>query len=340
MTHYTCLVIGDDYEEQLEKYNVESLELIQGETLQEIAAKQGIAKSEKKLFDELKRLTLEPFGYGMTAIVTEDFDRGKLAELYRMGIEYFVTVGEDGQLRALKRLVSNGGKWDWYVVGGRWRQVLKAKEDAVGELGEWSDVDHPLYPLIKRVDGEYVPVPGFWDRIKVADLDIEGMEAQWKEEIHGVALTQYDDFHRILNGRPCELPTLWITRRAEELAGAAQVPAGDETHLPVTARGVDYQCARDEFWELPLPKELKTAGITHINASWFIPREDYIRLLRQRWWTPHAYIHQGEWCERGGIGWFGTVEEVYEWFEWHDKVIALLKSLPGDTWLTMVDCHI
>ena len=57
--------------------------------------------------------------------------------------------------------------------------------------------------------------------------------------------------------------------------------------------------------------------------------------------TPYAFVTpDGEWVERGEMGWFGiSSNEMYE-DEWNAKFKEYLKTLGKDIILTQVDCHI
>lgn len=53
-----------------------------------------------------------------------------------------------------------------------------------------------------------------------------------------------------------------------------------------------------------------------------------------------AVVKDGEWYERGKMGWFGCVSNEMSEEEWDEKVHELLQDLPNDTLLTVFDFHI
>jgi hypothetical protein len=55
---------------------------------------------------------------------------------------------------------------------------------------------------------------------------------------------------------------------------------------------------------------------------------------------PFAIVKDGEWYERGEMGWWCCVSNEKAEEDWDAEVKELLKELPGDTLLTVVDCHI
>jgi hypothetical protein len=53
-----------------------------------------------------------------------------------------------------------------------------------------------------------------------------------------------------------------------------------------------------------------------------------------------AVLKEGEWYERGEMGWFGIVDRELAAEEWDTKFYDLIDDLPGDTLLSVYDCHI
>lgn len=57
--------------------------------------------------------------------------------------------------------------------------------------------------------------------------------------------------------------------------------------------------------------------------------------------TPYAFVTtDGEWVERGKMGWFGISSNEMNEDEWDAKFREYLKTLDKDIILTLVDCHI
>lgn len=53
-----------------------------------------------------------------------------------------------------------------------------------------------------------------------------------------------------------------------------------------------------------------------------------------------AVLKDGKWYEKGDMGWFGIVVNEMDEKEWDKQLKKLLKGLPGDTLISMYDCHI
>lgn len=53
-----------------------------------------------------------------------------------------------------------------------------------------------------------------------------------------------------------------------------------------------------------------------------------------------AVLKDGKWYERGEMGWFACVSNEKSDDQWDEEFNKLIDGLPGDTLLTVVDCHI
>lgn len=65
-------------------------------------------------------------------------------------------------------------------------------------------------------------------------------------------------------------------------------------------------------------------------------KEDYIK--RNSTFSTYAVIKDGKWYEKGEMGWWGISSDEKD--DWQDEFNKLIISLPEDTLLTVVDCHI
>jgi hypothetical protein len=49
-------------------------------------------------------------------------------------------------------------------------------------------------------------------------------------------------------------------------------------------------------------------------------------------------LYDSKWVARGDMGWWGVSSN--ENTSWDDEYQKALDAIPGDHWLTIVDCHI
>lgn len=48
----------------------------------------------------------------------------------------------------------------------------------------------------------------------------------------------------------------------------------------------------------------------------------------------------GEWYEKGKMGWWGVVQDEKDPNQWYEEFHKLFDALPDDTLVSIVDCHI
>lgn len=67
-------------------------------------------------------------------------------------------------------------------------------------------------------------------------------------------------------------------------------------------------------------------------------KEQYIK--RKSSIATFAVVHNGEWYERGEMGWWGIVSNEKSTEEWETKFDSIIQSLDTEDEVTVVDCHI
>lgn len=194
-------------------------------------------------------------------------------------------------------------KWDWYQVGGRWTGYFKGKPGVSGEQGD---------PGLMTDAAE----AGRYDVIRLKDIDFEGMEA----EAIAKANATYDKIESILKGR--------------------QYPSWKEIR---EKHGADIEAARNEYHNHPVVKDFNDARFDFwgdFHEIFGNSREEYVERQRKSVITPFAFLKDGVWSEKGQMGWFGMAMDEKAQNDWNDEFYEMLRSLPEDTLLTAVDCHI
>jgi hypothetical protein len=76
-----------------------------------------------------------------------------------------------------------------------------------------------------------------------------------------------------------------------------------------------------------------------IHLEIYGTKEEYVR--RRGFWTTYALVTEDEWIAPGEMGWFGlSTDETIDREAYDNKFVSYLKSLPKNTAITVVDCHI
>ena len=109
---------------------------------------------------------------------------------------------------------------------------------------------------------------------------------------------------------------------ARELASAAR----NEYH---------NQEGRKLLWQIKDDNNIRWSEDTVL-----IDRETFVKNARDNAVTTFAVIKDGEWIERGNMGWFGIVSNEGDRDEWNARVSEMIDELDDDTLITIVDCHI
>lgn len=113
----------------------------------------------------------------------------------------------------------------------------------------------------------------------------------------------------------------------------------------------DIQAKRDLYHTQPELVALKNRHRSNLKDPMAGAFFDYDTLLGH---TEHSYVaaHSAggipayavvkdqQWAARGEMGWFGMSTDAMDRASWVQQVTDLIQSLPDDTVLTIVDCHI
>jgi len=328
MSHFTVLVIGDDYEKQLEPFW--ELDLNREDMLKDPRA--SFKDQTEEFLEEYNNGSItkivmpdgrmlfpwnEEFqvqvprengnGYTTKKVIPEDAKEKEIQfkDLYNSFDEFVkkwhgYEPNPDGQYGYYH---NPNAKWDWYSVGGRWDGYFKLKEGASGLLGDPG--------IFGRRNDNYTNRA---DQAKKGDIDFETM----RMELVNKCLENYDLFYKILNGR--------------------DYPNWDEI---VEKHGKEnIKEARDEYYNHPVMKDLFDSNIASDFEHFLIPREEYKQKTYEGAITTYAVVKDGKWYERGEMGWWGISTNEKDESEWNAEFYQLLESLPDDTMLTLVDCHI
>lgn len=141
MSHFCVLVIGEDVDGQLLKYD-ENMEMPR---YVKYTKEQLINRGKKEIMDFKKRAydvyLKDPEGYAKKCVNPEhmnyikDVFPKKLkwteSEIYADEIKFYEPgdIGENGEVYSTG---NPNGKWDWYEIGGRWSGMLKLKKSING----------------------------------------------------------------------------------------------------------------------------------------------------------------------------------------------------------------
>lgn len=233
-------------------------------------------------------------------------------------------------------------KWDWCNLGGRWRGFFHAKKGVKVSYPtprpRLSPIRDNARGVVSEEDGNDVAIlgesgsfgdpegesmEGRADLIRKGDIDFDAMRS-----LAGMnAEMMYDKFESVTAGLTA--PPTWSEVRATY--------EGEEG-------GMDK--ARNEFnshpWVQALTKNNLNPFLADAHDYWCVNtggREAFIKRAQKGSFTTYAVLMDGQWHEKGTMGWFGISTNEMSEEDWAQKVNDLIDGLDDDVWLAVYDIH-
>jgi hypothetical protein len=292
MSHFSVMVIGDNIEEQLHPFDENRDDILTDKTeeVREAAdEKIKVIKVDGKYEMVYGDRAEQPDVLEVTKFEYYGNDLDKLAEDW-----FGYTVGEDGTYWSS---YNPNSKWDWWVVGGRWRNMLL-------------HVDNPKYPekiakgdmgvpelMHVREHGASPEPANHCDAAALCDIDWEAMA----EANRADAVARWEHF---MEQNPDLKPGM------DREALKAYTDGGG------TIKDSMYLWCRES---IPTKQEVE-------NEAYAL--------------TTYALVKDGEWYEKGEMGWFGISTNEKSCAEWQEIFEKVIDGIPEDTTITILDCHI
>ncbi|MCK9521348.1 MAG: hypothetical protein WC279_14770 [Sulfurimonas sp.] len=326
MSHFTVMVFGDNWEEQLAPFQENNMgdcpeEFMEFNDTEDEEHEKWLTGTTEVVvlpdgrlvskWDDMFRT--KPWTSSDSHVVPEELEKRTVpfTELYptfeQFMADYVGYSERDPKTGRYGYWHNPNSKWDWYQVGGRWTGYFKVKEGAEATVGE------------PGVFGNRAR-EGYADQLRKGDIDFEGMYADAMEE----AAERYDKFEEVTAG--LEVPPTWAEVRG-------MYP--------------DIEEARKVYRAYPWVDALQKADLMPFfgdaHEVWRVRaggRSAYIENAKCKALLPFAVIVDGKWYEKGEMGWWGLVIDEKLEYDWSAKFMELFESLPDDTLITICDCHI
>lgn len=329
MSHFTVLVIGDNVEEQLAPFQENNMGDCPGEYMEfddqedewkadyeNGTTKRARHKTTGELVDRYdERFKVKEPNGSTTYKTSDDWEwvdvptKEVFATFEEWVKSYHGQDERDPETGRYGYWSNPNARWDWYTVGGRWSGFFKLKDGKEGELGESGAFGNkPTHDA---------------DIVRKGDVDFEGMRNAAGFE----AAQRYAKVWAATSHLP-PLEKTW--EQCVEEAGKAE-----NGHT-------DYDKARKLYQAQPRVHAFHGCmeGWHAQYEEYLVPIEQYIAKARDSAIETYAVLKDGEWYQRGEMGWFGMSSNEMPDDEWNKKFNELIDSLPDDTRLTVVDCHI
>jgi hypothetical protein len=302
----------------------------------------GWTKVEVPVREVMTQAEFMDYWYSVKVVTSED-------QIDREGDhKYGYALADAGGnlIRYIDRTNPNA-QWDWWQVGGRWSDMIRLRGDvseAMRHVEVLTERGLPIPDSTKNlVDGvdmgerswanrDEPEQPGYCDIARKRQIDFDGM----RDAAEKVAREDYAKAAAVIAGRPFET---WdeVRIRFENMVADNAMLVGNGNRM---------DAARTFFHAQPVIVDLKAADlIGFFDADSYLlgyrmPVEDRVIRARQRAFQTFAIVKDGQWHEKGSMGWWGCVSDEKDPDEWDRQFAELLDGLSPDTFLAIVDCHI
>lgn len=305
MSHFTVLVIGENVEAQLQPFH----EFECTGCNDQYVLDEDITAEIQERIDDGETLDDALGYYGLEEKIVDDESK-----VDTVGDDcdhkYGYAIVKDGVLIKAVNRTNPNRKWDWYQIGGRWSGMLRLKPGAKGMNGERSWVNRG-----QPTDANYC------DSALKKDIDFTTMRDLACEE----AAKRWDDAHAIIGD------CTWLTWKQVQ----AQITEGQGEKTVWDVRREFYH-AQEALKALREKFDNPFADLD----EYLTPRFTFINAARNAAGTTFAVLKDGEWFEKGEMGWWGMVSDEKGQGVWNEQFAKLIDDLPDDTRLTVVDAHI
>lgn len=143
-------------------------------------------------------------------------------------------------------------------------------------------------------------------------------------------------------------------RNAADEAGAlwdkvsvalAGIPKPESWEVISARHNPDFGAARNEYHSQPGIDALKKAfpdswGLDDEMFAANMTRNEFRDFKADSKLATFALLIDGQWFQRGEMGWFASVSGDIGQAEWNREFSKRISELPDDAWVTVVDCHI
>lgn len=301
MSHFSVLVIGDDVEGQLAPFD---------ENIEMPRRRDGEVSDEEKV---------RFLGYYVNGDDGEDLPEEELTT--KLAIKGFFDAvydenGGDWNNNDWKKDVNGiwfnyttynpNSKWDWYQEGGRYAGQLILKPEFVGM--EHIEPSNPSLLFKAETQAQMISNETVTDSALVKEIDWDAMDAKRLKSSND----RYDAF----------------------------LADGEKNGFKNAMGYFKFGVSGVEVSEEEFAREIENPLYYRTNSEKPCRHQNREEYVGGGAFGTFALLMDGEWYERGEMGWWAHVSNEMDTDKWDELFQDKIKSLDPETRITMIDCHI
>jgi len=240
----------------------------------------------------------------------------------------YAIVDDAGEIVKIIRRSNDNAKWDWWVLGGRYKGKLIAKPGADTLSG-------------RRGTGDSSFSNGV-DVCQFKDLDLKAMY-EYRRNMHRKAWAEVvrETRAKFPGSTEEQLAAVWGKYR--DTSASLRKRWEDEEDSGAFHKWIDDREAEADEEAVFLRSEMVKA-MTH-TADWRAGMEAPTGDIKAwidgaRPMTCWGFVRDGEWFEKGEMGWWGMSNDEFSEEQWHSKCSDMFGEMDPEKWIAMIDCHI
>lgn len=304
MSHFSVMIIGSNVDEQMERYS-ENLEVPEYSRVLPEDEKEDMLKYYREMGKISDDATFdecyEQFG--------EEWNGGSWRK-------------DDDGVWNIYSTYNPESKWDWYVEGGRWGGFIHHFKDSIKEILDEDDYtidENGKLCILKEINA----VPKKY-------IDFDAMRKEDEEKAQERYLTVEKGIGKELLQEAISAGTFksWSALAAD------------------CVKKSDYDSVREVYHAQPICKAWKKFSKENDDYafgrvdSFVKPMDEYVKEAGDNAIMTFAIVKDGEWYERGEMGWWACVSNEKPKNEWNALFHKILDSADDEELITIVDCHI
>lgn len=229
---------------------------------------------------------------------------------------HYAVIDDAGNVLKFVNRTNPNYKWDWWQVGGRYTGRLSAAYDP--EKDE------------RNLEWKYNHSIGAEERVPK-------WPTQWVEFEGDIIQKSALNFEKLFEAKrgPISAKFVMLSEAIKHCPDFKLWDEIDESDHGKKREIYNSQEAIKALREVDFWLEDKEIALIRDGK-----RDEYVKAVSSTHIVPFAFVHDGNWYEKGEMGWFGISVGNKEQMNWHDQFMGMIDSLEPTDWLTVVDCHI